>query len=149
MTDSATAVPDTANVPVARDLVQPLTGQQVTPEDSVSSHCPIDNDSTKKVSPSGDLSNHTAADSPEATQAGKSAAADVKGGKILPALKKPLQGPRGGIHWGAGQSSKPLHCLAPVVCIWRLCLSPSSTSSMTDSLAFLLLDPMQTSWHGR
>lgn len=105
MTDIATVNSHAATVPVARDLVHPLTGQQVTPEDSVSSRRPIEDDSTKKVSQSGESSDHTAAESPEATQAGKSAAAEVKGGGILPALIKPLQGPRGGIHWGAGQPS--------------------------------------------
>lgn len=100
MTDLASVVPDT-RVPVAADLLQPSGAQQVTPiEDSVSSRRDANDTAAKSSQPAAQASAGDVTD----TRAGQAAAEEVKpGGKIMPLLKAPLKGPRGGIHWGAGQ----------------------------------------------
>ena len=107
MTNIASIVPDT-HVPVAQDLLKPSAAQQVTPvEDSVSSFRSIDGPEAKGMESQAQHSG-SAQDNTRDTQAGQAAADDVKGeGKpsgILPIVKV-FKGPRGGIHWGAGQQS--------------------------------------------
>lgn len=91
-----------AKVPVAADLMQPSGAQQVTPvEDSVSSRHTLNGAEAKPMELPTKPSDSTANNATD-TQAGQAAAAEVKPGGIMPMLKAPLKGPRGGIHWGAG-----------------------------------------------
>ena len=101
MTSIASIIPDT-KMPVAADLMQPSGAQQVTPvDDSVSSRHTLNGAEAKPMESPTKLSDSTANNATD-TQAGQAAAAEVKPGGIMPMLKAPLKGPRGGIHWGAG-----------------------------------------------
>ena len=119
MTDTASVIPDTATVPVAEDLKQPLAQQnghqspghlQVAPVDdsvtsghSLASTLPSNADLLK-----GKVLSDSAEDGlPAQKQNGaalnveKSEEPKPKTG-VAALLEQPLKGPRNGIHWGAG-----------------------------------------------
>lgn len=119
MTDIASVIPDTATVPVAEDLKQPLAQQnghqspghfQVAPVDdsvtsghSLASTLPSNADLLK-----GKVLSDSAEDGlPAQKQNGaalnveKSEEPKPKTG-VAALLEQPLKGPRNGIHWGAG-----------------------------------------------
>ena len=123
MTDIASIIPDTAEVPVADDLVHPKQNGhtpshlQVTPVDdsvtSTRSGTPIPPQSSLlngKVRSDSDEkefedATHKSAE-PLSIEQGEDPAKPKTGvlGTVGAVLEKPLKGPRGGIHWGAGQS---------------------------------------------
>lgn len=114
MTDIASIVPDT-KVPVAPDLLKASGAQQVTPiEDSVSSQRDANGAAAKTTQPAEQPTGNIANDGNH-TQAGPATAAEKPGG-LLPSLKK---GPRGGIHWGAGQPTA--HCHTVLTSTRRSC----------------------------
>lgn len=125
MTDLASIVPDTAVVPVAEDLVHPQTQQtahqmshmQATPVDSVTStrdgtpvpshgtllNGKVRSDSDEKEFEK-DIENPQKSAEPLSIESGEPPGKSKTGvlGGVAAVLEKPLKGPRGGVHWGAG-----------------------------------------------
>ena len=123
MTDIGSILPDTAAVPVADDLVHPQQQQnghspghlQVAPvDDSVSSRRSTGTELTsnnllngKRRSDSNDVELGTANLKTAAplSNSQPEGPAKAKAGVFNTMLEKPMQGPRNGIHWGAGEQS--------------------------------------------
>ena len=124
MTDIASIIPDTATVPVAQDLVHPQPQQnghdpshlQVSPvDDSVTStrsatpippHGTLLKGKLRSDSDEKEIESVQNSAEPLSIEQGEDASKPKTGvlGAAAAILEKPLKGPRGGIHWGAGMS---------------------------------------------
>lgn len=101
MTDVGSIIPDTTETPVAPDLVHPQKAQN----GSVSGHLPTDSHDGQLAT--ADQKVNAQFISGQAQQPAK-----AKPGMVNTILTAPINGPRNGIHWGAGvQLSLLLHAM--------------------------------------